>query len=88
MSEEAKGFRTIFATAEFAERLGTVRLVEWPEGLVLWAGGKIAWKSWDNGITVKLSVDATGVAAAIEAAVVRHVRDLPGQVARDVRDRS
>lgn len=28
------------------EKYGTIRLEEWPEGLVLWVGGEIRWKSW------------------------------------------
>lgn len=28
--------------------LGIVRLARWPEGLVLWVGGKIVWKSWES----------------------------------------
>lgn len=28
------------------ERLGVVRLERWPEGIVLWCGGEIAWRSW------------------------------------------
>ena len=28
--------------------LGVVRLSRWPEGMVLWVGGQIAWKSWET----------------------------------------
>lgn len=28
---------------------GLVRIEEWPEGLVLWVGGEIKWKSWTGG---------------------------------------
>lgn len=26
---------------------GVIRLVRWPEGLVLWVGGVIVWKQWE-----------------------------------------
>ena len=28
------------------EQDGVIRVERWPEGLVLWVGGVIAWKSW------------------------------------------
>jgi len=28
------------------DKHGTVRVEEWPEGLVLWVGGEIAWRQW------------------------------------------
>lgn len=28
--------------------LGEVKIEIWPEGLVLWIGGEIKWKSWEN----------------------------------------
>lgn len=28
------------------EIFGVVRVEEWPEGLVVWVGGEIRWKSW------------------------------------------
>ena len=31
---------------ERTEALGVVRLERWPEGLVLWVGSTILWKSW------------------------------------------
>lgn len=30
------------------EEFGTVRVVHWPEGLVLWVGGRSVWKSWQD----------------------------------------
>lgn len=30
------------------QKLGTICLEEWPEGLVLWVGGEIKWKSWEK----------------------------------------
>jgi hypothetical protein len=27
---------------------GTIRIEEWPEGLVLWIGGQIRWRSWED----------------------------------------
>ncbi len=38
----------LFETEKFTETLGTVRLEQWPEGLVFWVGGEIVWKSWKN----------------------------------------
>ncbi len=29
-------------------KYGTIKLEEWPEGLVLWVGGKIVYKSQEN----------------------------------------
>jgi hypothetical protein len=37
-------------TVLFEERTdaeGTIRLERWPEGLVLWVGGEIRWRSFD-----------------------------------------
>lgn len=31
---------------ENVARFGAVRIELWPEGLMLWVGGEIAWKSW------------------------------------------
>ncbi len=31
---------------EIGNKYGTCRLEEWPEGLVLWVGGEIVYKSW------------------------------------------
>ncbi len=33
---------------EIGKKWGTVRISQWPEGLVLWVGGKIVWKSWEQ----------------------------------------
>jgi hypothetical protein len=30
------------------DRTGKIRLEWWPEGFVLWAGGKIVWRAWDG----------------------------------------
>jgi hypothetical protein len=27
-------------------KLGVVRIERWPEGIVVWVGGEIRWKSW------------------------------------------
>jgi len=32
-------------------RFGVVRVARWPEGLVLWVGGEIVWKSWTRDLT-------------------------------------
>lgn len=37
---------TFFVTEEFYDEYGTIRLEEWPEGLILWVNGMIRWKSW------------------------------------------
>lgn len=31
---------------EINNKYGTIKLELWPEGLVLWVGGKIRWESW------------------------------------------
>lgn len=38
--------RTLYVDKSFQHAFGTVRLEEWPEGLVLWVGGQIRWRSW------------------------------------------
>jgi len=38
--------RKLYESLRYMESLGVVRLEEWPEGLVLWVGGEIVWKSW------------------------------------------
>ncbi len=43
---EGECLGTIYLTDMFADEFGTVRLEEWPEGLVLWVGGEIRWRSW------------------------------------------
>lgn len=35
-----------FQTVQFGNDIGIVKLEMWPEGLVLWVGGEIKWKSW------------------------------------------
>lgn len=39
-----------FGMGELKDKYGVVRLEEWKEGLVLWVGGQIVWKSWDKNI--------------------------------------
>ena len=36
------------ATNKRYDKYGVIRIEEWPEGLVLWVGGQIRWKSWTN----------------------------------------
>lgn len=43
--EEEKA-EELFVTNEFNRKLGTIRLEHWPEGLVLWVGGEIVYRSW------------------------------------------
>jgi len=38
----------LFKTDKYMETLGGVSLVRWPEGLVLWVGGMIVYKSWER----------------------------------------
>lgn len=33
---------------DYKGQYGVIRLEEWPEGLVLWVGGKIVYKSWEK----------------------------------------
>jgi hypothetical protein len=65
MSQTAK----LFETTEFADEHGTLRLEHWPEGIVLWAGGEIAWKSWSKEIKVKLVVDCSGAIADLQKVI-------------------
>lgn len=30
------------------DQYGTVRIEEWPEGLVIWVGGEIVYRSWKS----------------------------------------
>lgn len=39
---------TLFKTDSYKAALGTIRLEMWPEGLVLWVGGEIRWRSWNK----------------------------------------
>lgn len=64
--EENGGVKVIFESNEFRFDLpngfvselngkyGVIRLEEWPEGLVLWVGGEIKWKSWEPDRTKEL----------------------------------
>lgn len=38
---------------------GTIRIEEWPDGLVLWIGGQIRWRSWDKAPMAPPSQDIT-----------------------------
>jgi hypothetical protein len=40
-------FTTLFHKRQY-KSYGDVRITEWPEGLTLWIGGKLVWKSWEN----------------------------------------
>lgn len=42
--------KELFHTDEFKEELGIVRLMHWPDGLVLWVGGEIVYKTWKQGV--------------------------------------
>jgi hypothetical protein len=41
-----------------ADRYGIIRLEQWPEGLVLWVGGEIKWKSWVNPVPDLIVIEA------------------------------
>lgn len=45
---EQDGCRTIWESTMFQNEYGTIRVAEWPEGIVLWVGGEIRWKSWQD----------------------------------------
>lgn len=36
----------LYETKHRENDLGVIRLEEWPEGIVLWVGGEIRYKSW------------------------------------------
>lgn len=42
--EANAGFQTYFSMN--IPKYGVIRIEEWPEGLVLWVGGVIVWKSF------------------------------------------
>lgn len=42
---------------EFNTKYGTIRLEEWPEGLVLWVGGQIVWKSCEESFKIGDLID-------------------------------
>lgn len=39
-------------------KLGMVKVELWPEGLVLWVGGEIVWKSWVNSVPDLIIIEA------------------------------
>lgn len=43
---ESQTTRTLWESTEFQNEYGTVRVAMWPEGIVLWVGCEIRWKSW------------------------------------------
>ena len=38
--------KTIYHTKDYADQFGHINIEIWPEGLVVWVGGEIRWKSW------------------------------------------
>jgi hypothetical protein len=40
--------RVITQDTSMADEYGTIRVEEWPEGLVLWVDGQIRWRSWQD----------------------------------------
>lgn len=48
---------------------GTIRIEEWPQGLVLWIGGQIRWRSWDkvpSSQEITLHLQLLGCRASVE----------------------
>lgn len=41
-------FKSLFKSDDYKEEFGTIHLVEQPEGLVLWVGGEIKWRSFKD----------------------------------------
>lgn len=41
-----------------SEKFGVIRLEMWPEGLVLWVGGQLAWRSWIPVTLKRRNIDA------------------------------
>lgn len=37
----------LMSNDNYNDRFGTIRVEMWPEGLVLWVGGEIRWKSFE-----------------------------------------
>lgn len=37
---------TLCRTDQLKSEFGIIRLEEWPEGLILWVGGEVRWRSW------------------------------------------
>ena len=59
---------TFLCDADDAE-FGKVRVVRWPEGIVVWVGGQIRWKSWEReGIHARLKRDGWPQRAAFSDA--------------------
>lgn len=49
----------LYKTERFEETYGTIKLEQWPEGIVLWFGGEIVWRSWKDkpqDITLRLRI--------------------------------
>lgn len=44
----AHKIKTICKSEELQQTYGTVKIELWPEGLVVWVGGEIRWKSWEE----------------------------------------
>jgi hypothetical protein len=38
----------LYGKGYLLNKYGSIRFEEWPEGLVLWVGGDIVWKSWEK----------------------------------------
>lgn len=61
-----------FNTNQFGGKDEVVKIEAWPEGLVLWAGGEIKWKSWWKYYKVGDSVwTKYGLADAVAGTIIR-----------------
>ena len=58
----------VYETNQFAKDHGIVRLEQWPEGLVFWVGGEIAWKSKPR---VESEADVRAALAALERLITQ-----------------
>ena len=48
-----------FDSAQFGKDFGKVKIELWTEGLVLWVGGEIKWKSWEKYVVDRLATYAS-----------------------------
>ena len=78
MSDDS-GVTVLFRTDDYMADFGTIRIEHWDgQGLILWVGGNICWRSWGNLVKIselKLKVDVTDV--------IRVIRDELGVSARN-----
>lgn len=54
----------------WSDETGVMRLERWPEGFVIWFGGKTVFKSWEQKSktqTIKLDIDTKQLQRSIQA---------------------